>query len=119
MIVGPLEYLDNTIKTIKDIANKANKDPTNTGYEGKLPRSEHIHIEVGRVQRGSTKQTQISKTNSAAVVTIILDTLLAFFLLLLCSLKNPRHYRPTECKNRFRYVYKLISHYLFSLHMHS
>ena len=26
-IGGPLEYLDNTIKTIKDIANKANKDP--------------------------------------------------------------------------------------------
>jgi probable F420-dependent oxidoreductase len=29
LIVGPLEYLDNTIKTIKDIANKANKDPNN------------------------------------------------------------------------------------------
>ena len=27
LIGGPLEYLDNTIKTIKDIANKANKDP--------------------------------------------------------------------------------------------
>jgi len=27
LIAGPLEYLDNTIKTIKDIANKANKDP--------------------------------------------------------------------------------------------
>ena len=26
---GPLEYLDNTIKNIKDIANKANKDPNN------------------------------------------------------------------------------------------
>jgi len=26
---GPLEYLDNTIKTIKDIANRANKDPNN------------------------------------------------------------------------------------------
>jgi probable F420-dependent oxidoreductase len=26
---GPLEYLDNTIKTIKDIATKANKDPNN------------------------------------------------------------------------------------------
>ena len=26
---GPLEYIDNTIKTIKDIANKANKDPNN------------------------------------------------------------------------------------------
>ena len=25
--VGPLEYLENTLKTIKDIANKANKDP--------------------------------------------------------------------------------------------
>jgi probable F420-dependent oxidoreductase len=29
LIVGPLEYLENTIKTIKDIANKANKDPNN------------------------------------------------------------------------------------------
>jgi len=27
--VGPLEYLENTIKTIKDFANKANKDPNN------------------------------------------------------------------------------------------
>jgi probable F420-dependent oxidoreductase len=29
LIVGPLEYLENTIKTVKDIANKANKDPNN------------------------------------------------------------------------------------------
>jgi probable F420-dependent oxidoreductase len=29
VVAGPLEYLDNTIKTIKDIANKANKDPNN------------------------------------------------------------------------------------------
>jgi hypothetical protein len=27
VIGGPLEYLDNTVKTIKDSANKANKDP--------------------------------------------------------------------------------------------
>ncbi len=27
LIVGPLEYLDNTIKTIKESANQANKDP--------------------------------------------------------------------------------------------
>ena len=27
VVGGPLEYLDSTIKTIKDIANKANKDP--------------------------------------------------------------------------------------------
>jgi probable F420-dependent oxidoreductase len=27
VIGGPLEYLDNTIKTIKDVANKANKNP--------------------------------------------------------------------------------------------
>ena len=27
VVGGPLEYLDNTIKTLKDIANKANKDP--------------------------------------------------------------------------------------------
>ena len=27
VVGGPLEYLDNTIKAIKDIANKANKDP--------------------------------------------------------------------------------------------
>jgi probable F420-dependent oxidoreductase len=27
--VGPLEYLDNTIKNIKDIANRASKDPNN------------------------------------------------------------------------------------------
>jgi probable F420-dependent oxidoreductase len=27
VVGGPLEYLDNTIKTIKDIANKTNKDP--------------------------------------------------------------------------------------------
>jgi probable F420-dependent oxidoreductase len=29
VIAGPLDYLDNTIKTIKDIANKANKNPNN------------------------------------------------------------------------------------------
>lgn len=29
LIGGPLDYLDNTIKTIKDIANKANKDSNN------------------------------------------------------------------------------------------
>jgi probable F420-dependent oxidoreductase len=29
IIVGPLEYLENAIKTIKDIANKANKNPNN------------------------------------------------------------------------------------------
>ena len=29
IIVGPLDYLENTLKTIKDIANKANKDPNN------------------------------------------------------------------------------------------
>jgi probable F420-dependent oxidoreductase len=29
LIVGPLEYLENTIKTIKDAANKANKNPDN------------------------------------------------------------------------------------------
>ena len=29
VVGGPLEYIDNTIKTIKDIANKANKDPNN------------------------------------------------------------------------------------------
>ncbi len=29
VIAGPLEYLEDTIKTIKDIANKANKDPDN------------------------------------------------------------------------------------------
>ena len=30
IIVGPLEYLENAIKTIKDIANKANKNPNNS-----------------------------------------------------------------------------------------
>jgi len=29
IITGPLEYLENSLKTIKDIANKANKDPNN------------------------------------------------------------------------------------------
>jgi alkanesulfonate monooxygenase SsuD/methylene tetrahydromethanopterin reductase-like flavin-dependent oxidoreductase (luciferase family) len=29
LIGGPLEYLDNTIKTIRDIANKSNKNPNN------------------------------------------------------------------------------------------
>ena len=29
VIGGPLEYLDNTMKTIKDLANKANKNPNN------------------------------------------------------------------------------------------
>ena len=29
VIVGPLQYLENTIETIKNIANKANKDPNN------------------------------------------------------------------------------------------
>ncbi|MGA8085355.1 MAG: TIGR03619 family F420-dependent LLM class oxidoreductase, partial [Candidatus Nitrosopolaris sp.] len=29
LIVGPLDYLENAIKTIKDIANKANKNPNN------------------------------------------------------------------------------------------
>jgi probable F420-dependent oxidoreductase len=29
VIVGPLEYLDNIMKTIRDVANKANKNPNN------------------------------------------------------------------------------------------
>ena len=29
VIAGPLEYLDNTMKTIKDLANRANKNPNN------------------------------------------------------------------------------------------
>jgi hypothetical protein len=29
VVAGPLDYLENTLKTIKDIANKANKDPNN------------------------------------------------------------------------------------------
>jgi alkanesulfonate monooxygenase SsuD/methylene tetrahydromethanopterin reductase-like flavin-dependent oxidoreductase (luciferase family) len=29
VVGGPLEYIDNTIKAIKDIAKKSNKDPTN------------------------------------------------------------------------------------------
>ena len=29
VIAGPLEYLDNTTKTMKDLANKSNKNPNN------------------------------------------------------------------------------------------
>lgn len=29
VIGGPLEYRDNTMKTIKDLANKSNKNPNN------------------------------------------------------------------------------------------
>jgi probable F420-dependent oxidoreductase len=51
---GPLEYLDNTIKAIKDIAKKANKDPNNF----KVILLAHLNVDLD-----SKSQSTSSKTN--------------------------------------------------------
>jgi probable F420-dependent oxidoreductase len=54
VVGGPLEYLDNTIKAIKDIAKKANKDPNNF----KVVLLAHLNIALD-----SKNQSTSSKTN--------------------------------------------------------
>lgn len=51
VVGGPLEYLDNTIKTIKDIANKANKDPN------KFKVILLAHLNVALVSKGQSTTT--------------------------------------------------------------
>jgi probable F420-dependent oxidoreductase len=54
VVGGPLEYIDNTIKAIKDIAKKANKDPSNF----KVVLLAHLNIALD-----SKGQSTSSKTN--------------------------------------------------------
>jgi probable F420-dependent oxidoreductase len=54
VVGGPLEYLDNTIKAIKDMAKKANKDPNNF----KVVLLAHLNIALD-----SKNQSTSSKTN--------------------------------------------------------
>jgi probable F420-dependent oxidoreductase len=54
VVGGPLEYIDNTIKAIKDIAKKANKDPSNF----KVVLLAHLNIALD-----SKDQSTSSKTN--------------------------------------------------------
>ncbi|HEU4822652.1 MAG TPA: TIGR03619 family F420-dependent LLM class oxidoreductase [Nitrososphaeraceae archaeon] len=56
VVGGPLEYIDSTIKTIKDIANKANKDPNNFKV---------ILMAYPKVALDSKSQSTSSKTNEA------------------------------------------------------
>ena len=51
---GPLEYLDNTIKTIKDIANKANKDPNNF----KVILLAHLNVALDSKSQSSTTTSE-------------------------------------------------------------
>jgi probable F420-dependent oxidoreductase len=55
VVGGPLEYIDNTIKTIKDIANKANKDPNNF----KVILLAHLNVDL------DSKSQSITKANEA------------------------------------------------------
>src|ERR687898_307690 len=50
VVGGPLEYLDNTIKTIKDIANKANKDPN----KFKVILLAHLNVALDSKSRSTT-----------------------------------------------------------------
>lgn len=54
VVGGPLEYIDNTIKAIKDIAKKANKDPNNL----RVILLAHLNIALD-----SKSQSTSSKTN--------------------------------------------------------
>jgi probable F420-dependent oxidoreductase len=51
---GPLEYLDNTIKVIKDIANKANKDPNNF----KVILLAHLNVDLDSKSQSTTNEGQ-------------------------------------------------------------
>jgi probable F420-dependent oxidoreductase len=51
---GPLEYLDNTIKNIKDIANKANKDPNNF----KVILLAHLNVALDSKNQSSTTTSE-------------------------------------------------------------
>jgi len=51
---GPLEYLGNTIKKIKDIANKANKDPNNF----KVILLAHINVDLDSKSQSSTTTSE-------------------------------------------------------------
>jgi probable F420-dependent oxidoreductase len=51
---GPLEYLDNTIKNIKDIANKANKDPNNF----KVILLAHLNVALDSKSQSSTTTSE-------------------------------------------------------------
>jgi probable F420-dependent oxidoreductase len=50
---GPLEYLDNTIKNIKDIANRANKDPNNF----KVILLAHLNVDLDTKSQSSATTT--------------------------------------------------------------
>lgn len=54
VVGGPLEYLDNTIKTIKDIANKANKDPN----KFKVILLAHLNVALDSSQSTTTNEDQ-------------------------------------------------------------
>jgi probable F420-dependent oxidoreductase len=55
VVGGPLEYLDNTIKTIKDIANKANKDPN----KFKVILLAHLNVALDtKIQSTTTNEDQ-------------------------------------------------------------
>jgi probable F420-dependent oxidoreductase len=51
---GPLEYLDNTTKMIKDIANKANKDP----YNFKVILIAHLNVDLDSKSQSTTNNGQ-------------------------------------------------------------
>jgi probable F420-dependent oxidoreductase len=51
---GPLEYLDNTIKVIKEIANKANKDPNNF----KVILLAHLNVDLDSKSQSTTNEGQ-------------------------------------------------------------
>jgi probable F420-dependent oxidoreductase len=51
---GPLEYLDNSIKNIKDIANKANKDPNNF----KVILLAHLNVDLESKSQSITKANE-------------------------------------------------------------
>lgn len=53
VVGGPLEYLDNTIKTIKDIANKANKDPN----KFKVILLAHLNVALDSKSQSKVKPT--------------------------------------------------------------
>ncbi|HET6800831.1 MAG TPA: TIGR03619 family F420-dependent LLM class oxidoreductase [Nitrososphaeraceae archaeon] len=53
VVAGPLEYLDNTIKTIKDIANKTNKDPNNF----KVILLAHLNVALDSKSQSTTTTT--------------------------------------------------------------
>jgi probable F420-dependent oxidoreductase len=53
VVGGPLEHIDNTIKTIKDIANKANKDPNNF----KVILLAHLNVDLDSKSQSTSSTT--------------------------------------------------------------